>query len=172
MSGVKLYEIADQIRAIGNALVENGGELTPELEIQLKAWEGALDFKAANAGLLVLELERQSEMARLEAVRLSGLASIRENAAERLRLYIQVAMEAAGIQKVETDYCRLTLAKNPPKVEPFGEANPGSGAYPEFVREIPARYEWDKKKILEAHKAGELPEGIAQVTQGVSLRIK
>lgn len=173
MSQVRLYEIADQIRAVGNALVENGGELTPELEAELRAWQGALDFKAANAGLLVLELERQAEAAQAEAKRLAGLAAIRENAAARLKQYIQIAMESAGIQRVETDYCRLTLAKNPKRVVPFGDAEVAS--LPEsriFLREIPARLEWDKKAILAAWEKGELPNGIAEIKQDISLRIK
>ena len=174
MTGVKLYEIAPYIREIGDRLVENNGELTPELETELKAWQGAFDFKAQQAGLLFLELDRQAEMAEAEAKRLNGLAQIRRNAAERLKEYIKAAMESAGVMKVETDYCRLTIAKNPPRVattaeaEHFYKLNPASP----FVRRVPASYEWDKKAILEASKNGGVPEGVAEITQSTSLRIK
>src|SRR3972149_6152601 len=119
MTDAKLYEIVGFIRTVGNALLENGGELTPELDAELRAWQGALDFRAANAGLLFLEMVRQAEAAGAEAKRLKEISEVRHRTAERLKEYIKAAMEASGVQKIKTDYCRLTLAANPPKVEPL-----------------------------------------------------
>lgn len=97
-----LYELGDQLQTVADTLVENGGELTPELAEQLAALEGAFEAKVERVLLYAKNLEGTAAAAKLEAARLSDLASGRANAADRLREYVKGEMERAKIDKVET----------------------------------------------------------------------
>lgn len=163
---LKLYEITDKLLAIGGRMVENGGEMTPDMERELAGWEAAFEEKAAAVALFIQHLERQEQIAQDERKRILALATPYGNAAKRLRAYLQMQMEGATIQKVETPKAKVWLQNNPPAVhcEVDPERLPA-----EFVR---TELVVDKEAILKAYKEGRtLPLGVA-VLQSTGLRIK
>lgn len=111
-AALKLYEITDALQDVGDALIDNGGELTPELEARLNALEGAFEHKAENVALFVRQLEVNGAAAASEAKRLHDLASRREKAADRLRSYLLENMQRAQRVKVETGRVVVRVQRN------------------------------------------------------------
>src|SRR3990167_9709297 len=74
---LKLYELADVYEGIAEALIENGGELTPDLAAQLDAIEGAFEAKVERVALSVRNLVATADAADAEAARLAALAPTR-----------------------------------------------------------------------------------------------
>lgn len=109
---LRLYEVADALVAIGEQLIENGGELTPEIEAELAVLDGAFEQKVERILLYGKNLEASAEAAAAEARRLNSLSSTRANAARRLRDYVKAQMETAGRPKVETDRIVARIQKN------------------------------------------------------------
>lgn len=163
---IALYVITDKLLAIGGQMVENGGEMTLEMERELAGWQATFEEKAAAVALFIQHLERQEQIAQDERKRILALATPYGNTAKRLKAYLQMQMEAADIRKVDTPRAKVWLQTNPPavhcEVEP--ERLPA-----EFVR---TELVVDKEAILKAHKEGRaLPPGVA-VLQSQGIRIK
>lgn len=163
---LRLYEISDALQAIGDTLVENGGELTPELTAQLDGLEGAFDAKVERIVLYIRNLETTSDAATQEAKRLAGLASTRAAAAARLRDYVKREMERTDHKKVETGLIVARIQKNGrPSVHFTGDAATLPVGYQRTVVEL------NRETAIENWRAGvPLPPGLT-VEQGSHLRL-
>lgn len=162
-----LWSLADSYRAIGDALVETGGEFTPELEDTLRLIEGAFDHKAESCVLLARELQATADAADAELARLKALVASRANAAKRLLDYVKVQMETVGVAKVETPVVKIAVQRaSRPRISFVGEL-------PEaFTRVIPEQRVLDSDKALAAYKEqGALPEGFT-VEYSTFLRVR
>lgn len=163
-----LHQIGDSLAQIAETLVENGGELTPELEELLAHEVGTFESKVERCLLYVRNLEASAEAAQGEANRLAALATSRGNAAKRLRDYVHDEMVRAKIDKVETGLIVARVTKNSrPSIKwPL----PIEALDPRFVRITMAL---DGTKAYEAWKANStsLPEGFV-VEQGTHLRVR
>lgn len=164
---LKLYEIADALVRVGDALIENGGELTPEIEAQLAGLEWALDDKVERTLLYTRNLEATASAADGEAQRLASLATTRRNAASRLKEYVKLEMERAGRDKVETDRIVARIAQNGrPSIS---WVRPIEDLPDTFVR---VRRELDGTRAYEEWKHGNpLPDGF-EVVRGTHLRVR
>lgn len=111
-AALKLYEITDALQDVGDALMDNGGELTPELEALLDSLEGAFEHKAENVALFIRQLEVNGAAAATEAKRLTELAQQRERAATRLKSYLLENMQRTDHQKVETPRVKIRVQRN------------------------------------------------------------
>lgn len=163
---LKLYQITEQLLAVGAKMLDADGEMTLEMEQELAGWEADFETKVVMVANFIKKLEADAEQAVEEAKSQYALAKPRQNTAERLKVYLRMQMEAANFQKVDTPNRKVWLQNNPPSVrcdiEP--ERLPAN-----LVR---MKLEIDKSAILEQHKAGTpLPQGV-EVVQGRSLRIK
>lgn len=127
---LKLYEIAADIEAITEELVANGGEITDAIAAQLEAMEGAFAAKVERTALAIRNLEGTAKAASDEVERLSELASSRKKAAERLREYLAVCMEAANVPKVETPLVKARLQQARESI-----------VWTKPVEELPAEYQ-------------------------------
>jgi hypothetical protein len=161
-----LYMIAADLSAIADLLLESGGELTPEIEAQLAALEGAFEAKTERVALVVRNLMALAEAASVEARRLAELARVREAAARRLKEYLKTQMELAGLTKVETPLVVARIQKNGRPSIAWNDSDPES---------IPADYRrvtvsLDGEKALAAYKAGTLPDTFTVVV-GTHLRL-
>lgn len=199
MSGLAtmhLYEISDELQAIGFELVENGGELTPELEEAWEALEGAFEAKVERTIHVYRQLAAQAEAARAEADRLRSLASSREKAADRLKDYLLLQMQRVGVEKLDLDTAKVWRQPNgrpsityegdlesvPPafravKVRSTKVTGADVDALLAVLEAMPAladrvEVEADTQAAYEAWKAdAELPEGF-RVERGEHLRIR
>ena len=164
-----LYALADALRLIGDELESNGGELTPELEAALNATEGAFEAKVEACLCLAKEREIAALGAKAEAERLVDLALSRNNAADRLRLYVKDQMIAAGRPKIETSLFKVAVqSASRPSIRWTWDME----ALPEaFVKVIPATSKLDSDAALKAYKEGHLPEGF-EVSTSTFLRVR
>lgn len=109
---MRLWEIADELEAIGGMIAEADGELTPELEAKLNAMEGAFNDKVERIALAVRNYEANAEAAKMEEDRLAGIRKSHERSAEGLKRYLLLTMRHAGNLKVETPRARVRVQKN------------------------------------------------------------
>lgn len=153
----KLYEIAAHHRQIFDAISDNDGELTPELEAALNESSDSLASKleaccirnlslgVAASGIQGLIAGVQAELDRLKAAH-AGI--VREQA--NLQGYMQRSLEAAGETRVDTERFSVRIQQNPPSAKWLG--NPD--AIPEAYQRVKTTVDFDAKKALADHKAG------------------
>lgn len=174
-----LYDLGTLRELIEAQLIDGDGELTPELEAALNDWEGDFDRKVEDYALVVTQLKAEAEMIHAEREKLRAREDARLNLAKRLCDRLQEQMERVGRDKVKGVLKTVALQNSPPRVEPvvvIDEPDLRNLAMiaPAFVRHEES-WALDKKAVLEAHKAGTLPEDISkrvQIVVGRSLRIR
>lgn len=182
---LKLYESRAQIDSVNtwiadhpDELLANGGALPPDLAQLLDAAEGAFEQKAERVALKVRELIVEADAIQAEKDRLAQREKATRHAAESLKKYLKRHMEAVGLATVKGTYATIVIQPTPPAVkgpetqEELGIVYRRQRAEQSFVFVSPITYVLDKKRVLEAHKAGvPLPTGFT-VTRGSSLRIR
>lgn len=164
---LKLYEIADELAAVTNRLIENDGVLTPELEEAWDRMEGAFEHKAERTALVIQTLTRKAEAANAERKRLKALARSRERAAENLKEYLRSQMRRLDRERIDAPRATIWRQRNGrPSITWTRDAE----ALPDAFRRV--RVEADTQAAYENLKAGEdLPDGF-RVERGEHLRIR
>ena len=161
---MKLYEIAGELETINRELDESGGELTPFLEQKIDSLQLALQVKGENIGKWVKNIDTWEDGIDAEIEKLRAKKRSAGNLKERLKSYLKVCMETAGVQKVESPAATARIQKNPPSLDITDQDK------------IPAKflivkYDIDKKALLDALKNGEIIAGAEIVTDRTHLRI-
>lgn len=162
-----------QLYRIGNALTEilasipEDGEISPEQLQAISAMEGQFADKAQDVACVIQHAKAYAEAAAAQAKRLTELARVKTNLAERLSDYLQNQMELTGQLKVETPLFKMWIQRNgAPSVNYDGDP----AALPPGMQRV--KVEVDKKAIADAAKAGgTLPDGVTVVYNN-HLRIK
>ena len=101
-SSRRLYEIAGDVLALEDLLLESGGEWTPEAEALYNEVEGSLESKVDGYAALIREWEADAEKWKAEEQRVAGHRKARENAAARLKARLLESLQQIGRDKVET----------------------------------------------------------------------
>lgn len=159
-----LFNIKDEYRKIADAIIEAGGELTPELNEALVINQAQLMEKAANYGYIIKQGEYEIDMLDSEIERLTALKKSRQGMIDRLKTTISDAMELYGVQKLESDTIKLSFRKSE-AVEITDEK-----AIPSEYK-VPQPDKISKSAIKEAIKKGEAIPGAAMVTN-FNLQVK
>lgn len=150
-----LYEYGIELREIEDEIVDNDGELTPELEARLNAMTGAFADKAERLACVIRALGSRAKMASVEIDRLRRLGTARSNTAARLKAYLMSCMEQADIPRIETPLFKIAIQASPPSVAFDGDLADLPFSMKRTTTVI------DKKAALAADKAGErLPPGV------------
>ena len=160
---MKLYDLTAQYLQIMDLLVQNDGELSPELEAALEANQDGIQQKAGGYARVIRTLETQAAVAKgqadgimVEVSRLRKLCQARLKSAERLSAWLKQNMERMGIDRVETDVAIIRIQKNGGKQPIEFEGDPAT-LPPEFCR---VSFELDKDAALRAWAAGQpMPAG-------------
>lgn len=97
-----IYQIQQDLLAIFDALEENGGELTPELEEQLAITQDTFKEKVESYAKLIHHYQDDLEAIKRETDRLKKLKESKENTIERLSKRIIDAIENFGDEKPKT----------------------------------------------------------------------
>jgi hypothetical protein len=164
-AAMKLYELADALEQVNDALVDAGGELTDELEQQLDAMSEAFADKLDRIAALIAMDDRLAGMASEEAKRLTALAKSRKTAAESLRRYTKRCMEQAGRTQVDTPRFNITVRETPkPSLVWVG------GVLPTRFRRTTVELNKDAAH-RELKEKGKLPKGFA-ITYSTFLNIR
>ena len=112
MQKSSLFQINSELVDITNLLIENGGELTPELETRLKIAESELKAKSVNYYHVIKELESTTNMIDAEIKRLQELKKSRVNTIEKLENALIYSMNLHGIEKIETETLKISTRKS------------------------------------------------------------
>ena len=134
----------------------------------LEGLAGSLEVKATNVAMFIRNTEALAVQIKEAEAAMAARRKALESRAERIKQYLKHNMEACGIQKIESPYFVLSIAKNPPSV------------HIEDEKLLPAKFmvtppapppQPDKTAIKEALKAGQDVPG-ARLNQGTRLSIK
>jgi len=162
---LSLYEIEKSQLEVVEQLIENGGELTPEIEELLKLNAENLTTKGTNYGFLIKQLTGECSIIDSEIDRLDALKKSRTKSIEKLKNNLSVAMQVFGVDKIESPVLKISFRAS-------------ESVEIDDVDSIPAKFMVtktttapDKIAIKTAIKAGELTIG-AHIQVNQNLQIK
>tara|TARA_R110001592_G_scaffold62346_1_gene190741 strand:- start:62 stop:580 length:519 start_codon:yes stop_codon:yes gene_type:complete len=112
-----LYEITEDVRALEELMVELGGDVTDEADLEaVESWFSSLNEgmsnKLDNYAALVKEVEARGNSRLEEAKRMKRLAEADLSLGKRLKERMMWALQLMGHRRVDTDRFRVTVAKN------------------------------------------------------------
>lgn len=162
-----LYEIAAEYREATEKLAElDLDEQT--IADTLDSLGGDLQVKAQSVVMFTRNLEATAAAIKDAEAQMAQRRKAIENRVAGLKRYTLAAMEAAGVQKIECPFFRLTVRDNPGAVDVF---EPDLLPAQFMVRPESPPPAPDKKAIAAALKAGEDVPG-ARLTSGKRLEVK
>lgn len=161
-----LYELVGQYRAAAEKLDDL--DLPPEVIADtLESLSGDLEEKAANVAKMYISFDVLATAIKARESELAQRRKAIEARADALMAYLSSNLEAAGIQKVETDELVLSWRKSSAVVIDGADLLPA-----EFMRTPePPPAAPDKKAIADAIKSGREVPG-AHIEQRRSLQIR
>jgi hypothetical protein len=162
---LSLYEIEKSQLELVEQLVENGGELTPEIEQALQMNADNLTTKGVNYGFIIKQLDAETNIINAEIDRLQDLKKSRTKVIEKLKNNLSVAMQVFGVDKIESPVLKISFRAY-------------ESVEIDDVKSIPAKFmvtktttQPDKTAIKSAIKAGELTIGAhIQVNQNIQIK--
>lgn len=159
-----LYELAPQYRALTDWMEENPDDTARKDQLAQVAEN--LNEKITNIAKLILELEANGDIIKIETERLSLRQKSCENRAKWLRSYLAVEMKNADIDKVPDSIVTVSLQKSQPSVEVVDIAK-----VPEIYKEYEPKVK--SKIVLDTiKKTGEVIDGIIVHNDKYHVRIK
>jgi hypothetical protein len=147
---ITTMEIASELRAVTEQIIEAGGEIT-ELQVALlQEWHAALETKGQNIAHLLQKMS--NDAAYYQSV--EDIAKARRKAIEgadkRLREYLAAAMQQADVKSIKADgIFSITLCDGRPSVQIEDPAKLEIGRYADYVETIKPRSDEIKKAILD-----------------------
>lgn len=146
---IKLYQAADAVRALLDQMDPETGELPEGFEDA----RALVAQKSQAVAAYILDTEAQAKMVEEHAKALLARVKAANNNMQRLREYLQFHMAASGVLSIKSDdgtFCAKLEQGRDKSVEVFdAEQLP-----PDYLREIPAKYEPDKALIKKAIQEG------------------
>ena len=110
-----LYDISDGIRAVQEAM-ENDEENPHSWLDALRQLEGEFEDKATGIALLMQELKAEAGAVGAEGDRLDARANALDNNYARLKDYLFMEMQKAGITKIKSPLVTLGIQNSTPSV--------------------------------------------------------
>ena len=175
-NNLTLYNLSAEMAAIENALIENGGELTPELEAALATTSEALTKKADDYGAVINKFQSVADACKAEIDRIAAIKKVADNSVKNIKAHLAATMDAFGIKKLDGVTHKFTLVKTPAtECDEDTLLAPYAAQIAALADKLPA---WVtikasiSKTELKAYKdAAVKPDGVAFVENN-SLRIK
>lgn len=162
---LSLYSIEKSQLELVEALIDNGGELTEEMETALQLNQENLTTKGVNYGFIIKQLQGECSIIDTEIARLNALKKSRVKSIERLENNLSVAMQIFDIDKIESPVMKISFRKSE-SVE-IDDVNLIDKKYINVkTTETP-----DKSAIKDAIKAGEIVIG-AHISVNKNIQIK
>lgn len=161
-----LYLLTQEFREAAEKLAD--AELPDEVIADtLESLQFPIEEKAKNVAMVIRNIEASAKAIKEAADAMILRAKSEENRAKHLKGYLQSAMEATGITKIESPYFVISLRNNPESVVIDAESQIPA----DYMREIPASYSPDKTLIKKAIQDGFTVPG-CHLTRTQSLQIK
>jgi len=162
---MNIYKIQNEYQLLINQIIENEGEITPELETALTINKEQLEQKGVNYAYVIKQLDYDCEQIDNEIARLNKLKKVRANLTDRLKNTVSSAMQLFEVEKIETPLIKLNF-RNSESVEITNEQQLDAKFIVTKTVTSP-----DKKAIKDAIKNGEVVEG-ATISYNKNLQIK
>lgn len=159
---MRLYELNNQYKHVQ--------EMADELDQQtlldtLDSIQATIEDKVENTAKLIRSWEAEVAAIREEEKRLAERRKSVENRITSLKMYLQIQMEVAGIDKVKRPTLTVSIRNNPPSVHVLDESILPS----DYM--IPQPPKVSKADIAKALKNGEFVPGAELVqTKGLSIK--
>ena len=162
---MNIYNIQSEYQQLVNQLIENGGEITPELELALQINKDNFHSKSEYYGYITKHFDVEMDIIDNEIKRLQQAKKSREKTIERLKATIELAMNTFDIDKIETPLIKISFRKSE-SVE-VSDVN----ELPNEFKVIKLTESADKLKIKDALKSGMFISGCSIKTNR-NLQIK
>ena len=162
---MNIYNIQSEYQQLVNELIENGGEITPELELALQINKDNFHSKSENYAYITKQFDGEMDIIDNEIKRLQQAKKSREKTIERLKATIEMAMKTFEIDKIETPLIKISF-RNSESVE-VTDVND----LPNEFKVIKLTESADKLKIKDALKSGMFISGCSIKTNR-NLQIK
>ena len=104
-----LFALTAQMAEIEDALYENGGELTPELETAMSETKESLAAKIDGYNALYQKLGAMAASAKAEMDRLGKIKKTAENGQKSLKDRLLYNMHLFGLEKMEGRLCKVSI---------------------------------------------------------------
>jgi hypothetical protein len=160
-----IYQIKNEYQLIIAEVINNEGEITPELETALTINKEQLQSKAVDYCYVIKQLDYDCEQIDNEIARLNKLKKVRSNLTDRLKNTVSSAMQLFEVEKIETPLIKLSF-RNSESVEITNESQLDACFIVTKTVTTP-----DKKAIKDAIKSGQLVCG-ATISYNKNLQIK
>ena len=112
MDNLSLIQLTQEQQAIEAALIENYGELTPELEEQFNENAALIATKLDSYHALMRKFDMAETAVEKEIDRLTALKKTFSRAQENLKGHIAYAMDVAGLEKLDGTFCKVSFRKS------------------------------------------------------------
>jgi len=109
---ISIYQIEQSYNQLAEELIENGGELTPELEQSLAITEEQLQNKSVAYSFVIKEMDADIDIIDAEIKRLQAAKKQREKATEYLKERIKHAMDTFSIEEIKTPLVKINFRKS------------------------------------------------------------
>ena len=162
---LNIYNIQREYQELAEIIIDNGGEVTEELETALAINQEELQLKAAQFGLIIKDTDLEISAIDTEIERLTAMKKSRSNMSTRLKETIKSAMEIYGIEEIKTETLKIGFRKST-SVEIEDES-----LIPDFYKEQVVTEKISKKEIGDTLKAGQAVPG-AYLKQNKNIQIK
>lgn len=159
-----LRSLVAQATIIQNALVDSGGQLTPEIESQLSDIDVRMPIKIDGYAVIMERLDLESDYWKQKADLYYQISKGCQLARERLRMSLRFAMDALEVEELKGVDVRFKLSRTKPALS-INEQLLDSGYLIAKTISVP-----DKKRIEEDLKNGLSVEG-AKLIESTSLRV-
>jgi len=145
---MNIYKIQAEYQILVNELIENGGEITPEIELALQINKDNFHSKSENYAYITKQFDGEMDMIDNEIKRLQQAKKSREKTIQRLKDTIELAMLTFDVNKIETPLIKISF-RNSESVE-VSDVND----LPNEFKTIKLTETPDKYKIKDALKSG------------------
>lgn len=165
MSNLTLIDLNLEFSKYIEKLESVGGELTPEMELEIQNLENAIIQKADSAYWVLTKLEAEADFFKSQADRLIKFSKVCQNAHERLKDRIKVAVQASPDNIIQGETVAFKLRNNPGSVVIVDESK-----VPKEYLETVITTKVNKKQAKEDLQAG-IPVPGLRLEIGQSLQI-
>lgn len=110
-NNLTLYNLSAEMAEIENALIENGGELTPELEEKLTCTQDALIKKADSYGVIIEKFTAAIANCKTEIDRINAIKKVADNSLKSIKQYLADTMNTFGMKSLEGNLHKFSLTK-------------------------------------------------------------
>lgn len=170
MSDLTLYQISAEYRSAADTLAELDMDEQTVADT-LESISGDLTVKAQNVAFVIRNLEAAAEQIGVAVEHMNARAQAIEKRADRVREYLLMNMQMAGVQKIECPYFKLAIRENPAKVIVDDEKQVPMQYFTDPAPPPPPTPKLDKKLIKKAIDDGFDVPG-CRLERGKRLEIK